>query len=988
SVSPASAIVGKQITIIGDGYIGGVEVNLAFGAYPTIAVGTASLSGTFSTIFTLNEQVGGSLTITAYSTGAAHQSTAPFYIKANVHTVIPTTGTVGTWVQLTGNGYRALGTVTVHFGAIQSVAATQASVVVNGVGGTFTCGFTINTQPYGTTTITAAGLINSATRSFTILPNIFRVSPNTGTVGTRVTVAGNGYPTGAISLNFGTKTAIVTGTMETSGSFTIAFTINTQIYGTTTITGVGTNGVFFVRTLVIQPNIWRVSPNNGTVGIYVTVYGNGYGAGETVNIGFGTTPLITATATAGNGSWTAVFTVNNQSIGSNTITASGLNTGTAAVSSFMVKPMVTSITPTQGSVGTVVTITGNGYQASEAIRVDFGNTSSITQVSAEADGSFQTAFTIDTQKYGTTTSVACGVQSQGSANIGFKITTNIVSVSPSEGTVGSSVTVTGDGFEYGPIGIDFGQTPTLANGMSSVNGSFSINLVVDTQFYGTQAVKASMTNNLNVFAEKTFFIWHTIDEITPNKGTVGTTITVKGTGFDAGDVIKLKFGVANEWDISVASQKGSFTGTFIINAQVYGTTTVVVRGFIPPEQEISTTLVILPGIYMVTPAKGSIGTPVTVIGTGFVATDVVNITFGNTSNISTATVGSDGLFTAYFTINTQQLGTTTVSASGTLSTSAMSTFRIIPSIILLSPGQGMVGTTVSIKGNGYNGSELVRISFGDRTTITTVTANIAGEFATSFVVDTQAYGTTSVGAIGVISQVSAQEWTFVILPAIVNVTPTTGTIGSCVTIYGNGYDSDHVIKVNFGTTASITQTMSEDCGSFTAVFTVNTQVYGVTKIIANEEIAQDISDEDNSFTIWPNIILSPIAGTVGSTVEVQGNGYSASDLVRISFGIAPTITDEVANNIGVFTKSFTVDLQPCGTTTVKGIGSAPIIPEKSFNILSNITGVIPAIGSITTMVTVTGNGFGASEQIWVKFGITGSITSTTTDIYGSFTALF
>ncbi|PIP39772.1 hypothetical protein COX18_08985, partial [Candidatus Desantisbacteria bacterium CG23_combo_of_CG06-09_8_20_14_all_40_23] len=984
SVTPTSATVGRLITITGDGYIGNANGSLTFGTYQG-EMGTASSSGTFSTIWTLNEQVGGSLTITAISIGAGHESISPFYINANVHTLTPLTGTVGTWVELTGNGYRESSAIRVHFGTTQSIATTSASGIVNGLGGTFTACFTINTQPYGTTTITVAGAINAATISFTILPNIFRVSPDTGTVGTRVTVAGNGYPIGSITINSGNKSAIATGTMGTYGSFTLSFTIDTQIYGTTNIIGVGTAGVSFTRTLVIQPNIWQVSPNNGTVGCSITVYGNGYGQTEPVQIDFGTTQAMTSTTTANNGSWTARFTVNKQSIGSNTVTATGSNTGVVSISSFLVKPKITNITPTAGSVGTVVTIlTGNGYQALELVRVDFGNTSSITQVSVEADGAFLTSFTIDTQRYGTTTAVAQGVTSFGSSSIGFKIIPNIVSVSPSEGTVGTMITVTGDGFEYGQIGISFGYTPTIIQTMSNENGSFTISFVSDTQVYGTQAVKAYMTGNPNVFAEKTFFIWQTIDEVTPNRGTVGSIITVKGTGFDADDVMILNFGNSSDLAQPQASNRGSWTATFLIDTQPYGTTTVAVRGARDTAQGTSTTLIILPGIYSVLPAEGSVGTIVTVIGNGFVATDIVSITFGNTSGIATGTVGSNGLWTANFTINTQPLGWTTISASGTMATMATSTCRIIPAIAMISPQSGTVGTVVSIEGNGYN-NEQVNIAFGDREIIATITASIGGTFATSFVVDTQRYGTTSVGAVGGTSGVPAQEKIFVIRPAVVKVTPTIGTVGSLVTVYGNGYGSEHLIQVNFGTTPNIVQTTSEVCGSWTVIFTVDIQKYGITGITAKDG---DISATNNSFTVWPNIILSPTSGIVGSQVTVQGNGYGENGIVDINFGTTPTVIQGVANGSGVFTTSFTINLQPYGTTTVRGVGSIPVIPEKPFNILSKVTGVTPAVGSVTTMVTVCGNGFGAIEKIWVKFGTTVSITSTTTDMYGSWTATF
>ncbi|MEW6608844.1 MAG: right-handed parallel beta-helix repeat-containing protein, partial [bacterium] len=75
------------------------------------------------------------------------------------------------------------------------------------------------------------------------------------------------------------------------------------------------------------------------------------------------------------------------------------------------------------------------------------------------------------------------------------------------------------------------------------------------------------------------------------------------------------------------------------------------------------------------------------------------------------------------------------------------------------------------------------------------------------------------------------------------VSPSSGTIGVIVTIEGMGYDPTETIRINFGTTMSITTTTTNVYGIFSTIFTVNIQRYGTVSITATG-LKSLISKED------------------------------------------------------------------------------------------------------------------------------------------------
>lgn len=100
---------------------------------------------------------------------------------------------------------------------------------------------------------------------------------------------------------------------------------------------------------------------------------------------------------------------------------------------------------------------------------------------------------------------------------------------------------------------------------------------------------------------------------------------------------------------------------------------------------------------IVSPTAGTIGTPVTVSGKGFFATEEINIDFGTTPTINTTTTTSDGSFLTTFTITSQSAyGTMTLSATGKTSQAKVtSVFNLlsIPQIEFLKEVSGPATAT-------------------------------------------------------------------------------------------------------------------------------------------------------------------------------------------------------------------------------------------------------------------------------------------------------
>jgi hypothetical protein len=261
----------------------------------------------------------------------------------------PTSGPVGTSVTITGTNFGATqGTSTVTF---NGTAASPTSW-----GGTSIAVPVPSGATTGPVVVTVAGQASNGV-NFTVTPKIDSLSPNSGPVGTSVTISGSTF--GATQ---GTSTVTFNGTAATPTSWSAtSIAVPVPAAATTgpvvvTVGGNASNGVTFT----VTPKINSITPASASVGASVTISGTTFGATQ----GSSTVTFngAAATPTSWNATTISVPVPAAATSGPVVITVAGQASNGF---SFTVPPVITSVTPNGGLAGTSITVTGTGFGATQ-----------------------------------------------------------------------------------------------------------------------------------------------------------------------------------------------------------------------------------------------------------------------------------------------------------------------------------------------------------------------------------------------------------------------------------------------------------------------------------------------------------------------------------------------------------------------------------------------------------------------------------------------
>jgi hypothetical protein len=221
-----------------------------------------------------------------------------------------------------------------------------------------------------------------------------------------------------------------------------------------------------------------VSPSTGAIGTTTTVSGNGFAANTTVRVFFNGSggSQIGQESSDGSGNLpNLTVTIPNVVAGSYQIFATdGSNTATTT---FTV-PSSLSLSATSGGQGTSVTVSGTGYLSGEGISIAWDQAGNqVASATANSNGGFTAnSFSVPSNS-GTHTVLATGQSSHFAQSATFTVSGNTgganLSVSPTSGAAGSTVTLNGSGFnanEQVNIAVDNGGTTSLT---ADGNGNFS-----------------------------------------------------------------------------------------------------------------------------------------------------------------------------------------------------------------------------------------------------------------------------------------------------------------------------------------------------------------------------------------------------------------------------------------------------------------------------------------------------------------------------------
>jgi hypothetical protein len=572
-------------------------------------------------------------------------------------------------------------------------------------------------------------------------------------------------------------------------------------------------------------NITKVNPSSGVLGSRVTITGTNLLAG---GIELATVELdsVEAKITAQSDTEIEIIAQNaaKGDPASVVITADTGATITLTEGWTYLEPgNVTSLTPAEGQVGTVVVIEGTSL---------FAGGSSIENVTLNGVEVTSISDTQSAQKIEVV--VAAGDKTQGTtdivmiSDIGTKITGSdqwtyleegvVTKVTPNSGLAGTVVEIEGERLQGGGdevVSVTVGGEDVTAIKSES---DTSVTVVIPGSD-ATDPVDIVLTSESGavVTASEAFsYINTNITDVSPAKGQVGVRVTITGNNMLAGgeEFVSVSFAGVNATIVSESNteivvravESDAKTGDIVLTSDS-GAVFVLEDGF---------TYQTASEIDSVTPNEGQEGTAVTIEGSNLLGKGA-----GDDEEIVSAKLG-DAEATVEFSNGTYILLTATNSSGGDFdvtleATSGATTvladgFTYLPlgSVTEVEPATGQVGTFVTISGNRL----LAGGASAKTVTLAGVDAFIKSSSETSIQVRVTASDDTNTGDVVITSTTGAvvtseDAFTYVTASDITKVEPANGQVGTVVVITGTNLRGNGT-EVETVTLAGVEATIGEE----------------------------------------------------------------------------------------------------------------------------------------------------------------------------------
>ncbi|WP_188113467.1 IPT/TIG domain-containing protein [Nocardioides humilatus] len=777
-------------------------------------------------------------------------------VGPTVSAISPTSGAAGTLVTITGSGLDSGCVVgengtqrpTVTFAGVAAAVTSASPTTVTATAPSQAVGSVVDVRVTDCNGLQSP--VVAAARFTYVRPVVSGVSPATGSAGTFVTVSGTdltaGCPAGTSpTVRFGVADATVVSATATSVVTRAPTGVHPGTYDVVVTDCAGSNSVtsnadHFTFT---GPLVSGVSPAQGKASTQVTIAGEGFLSG----CGGGVHPVVkfgTAAADTTSGSFSPssiVVPAPPHAAGGVHVTVTdcqGDSSPTSSVDQFTYTPtpIVQSVAPASGVIGTEITVTGLrftvGCSGSSTPTVTVGGVSaSPTDVSASSLKILAPAHSA-----GPTSVVVSDCDGDTSpttsASTFSYLAPEVTRVTPTHGDPGTEVKVEGSSFTSGctaDLGVALigGEEVPLSDGVGP--SDVALRFTVPTMVGGTYDVRIRNCEGdvSDAVAADKFTVTTPpgpqVTKVTPKKGYVGTQVTITGTGFLGGcgafgsgyPLISVgdSLIVANGFDSNLVSLSGTEA---VIEAPPNSAGTYDVRvtncqGDRSLTSKADRYSYVPPSVAKVAPTKGYVGTEVTISGTGFLGgcgnptLPFPYVSVGG-ALLSATGVGVVSMSDTQFVIKapSQPAGAYPVRvincAGDTSAVSPRTKFTYLPpTVAKVAPSKGYVGTQVTISGTGFLGGcgdpasplsfpfvsvggALVSatgvgvVSMSDTQVVIKAPTNAAGSYDIRV---TNCSGDTS-------AVVNGDRYTY-LPPNVTKVAPKEGYVGTEVTIYGTGF---------------------------------------------------------------------------------------------------------------------------------------------------------------------------------------------------------
>ena len=780
-----------------------------------------------------------------------------------------------------------------------------------------------------------------------------------------------------------------------SGGSRQGFSLALSSDGTTALVGGyqdSTNqGAAWIFTTILPPTITSFTPTSGPIGTQITITGTNLDSLNNLAIG-GTAISIVSR----NG---------NQAIGviqpgSSTAAISLTTTGgsTSSLGNFTVTasppPTITSFAPASGPVGTLVTITGTNLNYPSALTIGGTSAIIISYTSTQAVGMVMPGAASGAISYSTV-----GGNVSGSGN--FTVTaTKYPSTQQGNKLVGSGNTGAAEQGESVAISAD-GNTAVVGGYLDNANIGGAWIYVRNGTTWSQQGTKLVGTNNgigsyqgrsVAISADgNTVIVGGSFDNSSQGAAWIfkrnGTTWSQQGTKLVANDntgAAQQGIAVSLSADGNTAIIGGigdnSNQGAAWIFTQTNGTwiqqgTKLVGTGNIGAANQGRSVSLSADGktaivggytdnsnlgaVWIYTLSNGNWtqqGNKLVGTGNTGIANEGISVALSADGNTALVGGSQDGAGKGTAWIFTRSGNTWTQQGTNLTGTNSYA-FRGFSASLSADGNTAMLGGYLD---NSYQGAAWVYTRSGGVWTQQgnkLVGTGNTGAASQGTSVSLSADGSTAiVGGVGDNSNQGA-AWVYIITPppTITSFTPTTGPIGTTVTITGTNLGSLTSLNIGGAAATVVSFTSTQAVGTITAG-----AITGPISITTN---GGSVSSSNNFIVIQPPTITSftPTSGPVGTVVTITGTNLGTVTALTIAGASATVVSFSSTQVIGIVTAGATAGAISVTTTG----GSATSVTNFTVIAPPTISSFAPANGPVGTLVTILGTNLNNASALTI-----------------------
>lgn len=219
---------------------------------------------------------------------------------------------------------------------------------------------------------------------------------------------------------------------------------------------------------------------------------------------------------------------------------------------------------------------------------------------------------------------------------------------------------------------------------------------------------------------------------------------------------------------------------------------------------------------------------------------------------------------------------------------------------------------------------------------------------------------------------------------------TSYTLGETVSIRGSGYMPDETVTINIthagAPVPDYPKNVTADGGGIVRDSWIipSNASYGMYTVTLGGAITAKSPSDIQTFAIAA-ITLSPTHGVIGTSVSVEGVGFTVNSAINImwnSYSVANTSSDST----GSFATMFTVPPSTAGNHTVKASDATGFYATSIFAVDPSVV-LAPTKGIVGSSITIVGTGFAGDTNIDINFNDM-PVAVGGTDDFGNFAAVF